>query len=107
MSGSDNNNGDIPQDFSRYPGSLKEHQAGKSADAKAWAPRDVLVSMLRDLDSGAVTAADLIVVYNGRRTTDPEGMTSVFYRVALKAGNIRDAVGLLEVAKHLILRKVN
>jgi hypothetical protein len=50
--------------FADYPESVTEAMAEKRRDCAAWTPRDVLISVLRGIDSGAIPATDLVVVYS-------------------------------------------
>jgi hypothetical protein len=38
--------------FAAHPRSLNEHKSDKSRDAADWAPRDALISVLREIDEG-------------------------------------------------------
>ena len=88
------------EDFTNYPQSLAEVKAQNEKDATAWTPRDVLLGMLRDLDSGAIEAKELVVSYRGRKAEDPPKHESVYYRVACK--KTHSAVGILAIAQQLI-----
>jgi hypothetical protein len=50
--------------FADYPASVTEALAEKRGDCTAWTPRDVLISVLRGIDSGTIQATDLVVVYS-------------------------------------------
>jgi hypothetical protein len=58
-------------DFSDHPFSLAEIKAERDLDATTWTPRDVLLKMLRDIDSGKCNPDLLVVSYsevvNGKR----------------------------------------
>jgi hypothetical protein len=59
-------------DFGDHPVSLAELKAERSHDATTWTPRDVLLKMLRDIDSGKCNPDLLVVAYsevvNGKRS---------------------------------------
>lgn len=48
-------------DFKDHPVSLGEIKSDRTGDGSQWTPRDVLVKMLRDIDSG-VARPDVLVV---------------------------------------------
>ena len=49
--------------FKDVPLTIGELRTQKTPDCKLWSPRDLLVSLLRDIDSGNVTVTDLVVCY--------------------------------------------
>ena len=51
----------MTENFANYPESLAEVRSG--SNAALWGPRDVLISVLRDLDSGRISPDALIVCY--------------------------------------------
>jgi hypothetical protein len=51
-------------DFSDHPVSLSEIKAERDLDGKAWTPRDVLLKLLRDIDSGKCNPDLLVVSYS-------------------------------------------
>ncbi len=52
-------------DYSEHPKSLTEARGEKTGRGSDWTPRDVLISALRDLDSGELPAAQTVVVIVG------------------------------------------
>ena len=70
----------MSDDFKNYPKSVTEIKSDKSNKASDWTPRDVLIDMLRMIDSGEVNPSALIVCY---RDKDDEGeYTKPGFRVA-------------------------
>jgi hypothetical protein len=66
-------------DFSNAPVSITEARAARSEDGSLWTARDVLVSLLRDIDGGKISVDALFVAYQ----TCTEGESkSVGYRQA-------------------------
>jgi hypothetical protein len=51
-------------DFTKHPISLGEVRAEQSGECTDWSPRDVLVKMLRMIDSGEVSPDVLVVAYS-------------------------------------------
>lgn len=54
----------MSEDFSDIPVSLAEVRADREYSARAWTARDVLVSMLRDIDSGAIRVDACCVAFS-------------------------------------------
>ena len=52
------------EDFSNHPASLAEVRADREVDGKLWSPRDVLIKLLRDIDSGKIKPDVLVVAYS-------------------------------------------
>ena len=50
------------EDFSQHPKTIGELRAAKSDRAKDWTPRDVLIDLLRQVDSG-LEIQHMVVVY--------------------------------------------
>lgn len=51
------------EDFSKAPMTIGEIRAGKTHEAKDWGPRDLLMRMLRDIDSGKISPVSITLVY--------------------------------------------
>lgn len=66
-------------DFSDHPESVAERRAAIARDCKLWTPRDALISVLRDIDSGAIDPDTLVVAY---RTRQADGSSSHGYALA-------------------------
>ena len=49
--------------FADYPKTLGELRAAKRGGSDAWAPRDVLLTLLREIDAGECAPKTLCVVY--------------------------------------------
>lgn len=77
-------------DFSGYPVSLAEARADKERDCRLWAPRDALINLLRDIDSGKIRADALVCVYRERL---PDHNTRTHFVNATP--DIHTALGLL------------
>lgn len=89
--------GKLPENFAGYPVSTREAKAEKTRNSKHWTPRDVLLSLLRDLDSGAEHADDLVVAF---RRVHEDGSTLTRFRVAARDHHV--AMGLFAVGAHMI-----
>lgn len=51
------------ESFTHYPQSLNEVRSARSGNAADWTPREALIQILRDLDSGAIQPDALIVSF--------------------------------------------
>lgn len=51
----------LPDDFADVPQSIGELRVARERNAAAWSPRDVLVSLLREIDSGQVKPTAMVV----------------------------------------------
>lgn len=49
------------ENYADHPKSITEIKADKSSDANDWAPRDVLISLLRRIDAGEIAPTALVV----------------------------------------------
>lgn len=58
------------EDFANHPKSLAEVRSEKDEDCTLWTPRDVLISLLREIDSGELKTDAMIVSY--REVVDKE-----------------------------------
>jgi len=87
--------------FATVPLSIGEHRAARSACPSDASPRDVLVGVLRDIDSGKL-AADHVIVSLG--ISKPDGGRSTEYRQAGKLDGYAQ-VGLLTRVIHMMERK--
>jgi hypothetical protein len=63
----------MTESFAEHPVSIGEIQSDRSGDGKKWTPRDVLVKMLRMIDSGEVSPDVLVVAYGEMRDGNRQG----------------------------------
>jgi hypothetical protein len=52
--------------YANYPPSVNEVRSMRSGNAADWSPREALIQMLRDIDSGAIQPDALIVSFRER-----------------------------------------
>lgn len=73
-------------DFTNHPLSIGETRADRNRDGSLWSPREVLVTMLRDIDSGKIQPDVLVVAWgeimDGKRRghfyqSTPDGLLSL------------------------------
>jgi len=84
------------KDWSQEPISIAAIRADKEYDANLWKPRDALLDVLRDIDSGVANPATLVVVHRGSKDGDMKTRFAC-------AGNGIDVLGMMERAKYLML----
>lgn len=83
-----------PEDFADYPRSVNELRG--TDNAADWTPREALVSLLRDIDSGVVENIDAVVICY-RHKGDKPGATRTHF---VNAGpDVHVAMGMMEVVK--------
>lgn len=82
--------------FSEAPPSIGEIRAAKEEDCSKWTPRDALVSVLRDIDSGKVNCKALVVCY----TIETEKGSNTVY--AASSPDAITALGMLSRVTHIL-----
>lgn len=80
-------------DFSNHPVSLGEAKADRAHDAALWTPREALISVLRDIDSGKLNPDHLIVI---AATIVDDRPTSMAYRSSIP--NTFYGLGMMQAA---------
>lgn len=82
-------------DFRNHPATMGELRLARDGNSSSWKPRDVLIDMLRQIDSGDVNPSHLILVW-----TDDEDEL-----IWAQAGSQPTfaQMGMLERAKQLIV----
>lgn len=85
----------MTDDFANYPKSIAEV---KATQANEWTPRDVLISVLRAIDSGEINPDTLLVIH---RNVDSKGTRT---RYASSGPDIHTSLGMMEVAKSFMLK---
>lgn len=82
---------DYPDSFADYPVQLNEVVL---QDCGGWTPREVLIAMLREIDSGEVAPYALMVAYSA---ANENGTTSTGLKASAPDGP--SMLGTLELAK--------
>lgn len=89
----------MPTDsFTDYPQSLNELRCARSGNAADWTPREALIQMLRDIDSGTIRPDALIVSF---REKVERGFRTSFSAACPDSGVM---IALLEQTKFRIWR---
>lgn len=83
-------------DFSDAPTTIGELRAERSKKCEDWSPRDVLITLLRDIDSGTADVEMMVVVY---RVHDGSN-ASTKYMASTPSGV--EALGMLARAEFMI-----
>jgi hypothetical protein len=81
---------DLPKNFANHPKSITEIKSDRSNLAEDATPRDALIEMLREIDSGSISPDHLIISYLYR---DANGVQRTGYHCAGKNGF--EGIGLL------------
>lgn len=75
--------------YAGHPLTIGEIRAGQNDDPAAWSPRDMLIYLLREIDSGKLHPEDMVVAFRNR---DPDhGLSS---QVIQASRDIHVAIGL-------------
>ncbi len=91
------------ESFADVPKSFLEVRSEQLADGGLWSPRDALICVLRQLDSGEIAPGELIVVWSERAGSDKTfNVSSV-----IACPNTLTSVGLLTVAIDDMLARNN
>lgn len=77
-------------EYAEHPISMTEARASRSHDSRLWTPRDALISLLRDIDSGKINPNALVAIC---RTQDDDGSYSTTFVNATP--DVHVAMGLL------------
>ena len=85
---------DLPDSFADHPLSITEIRSDRTGRGSEWTPRDALIAMLREIDSGRIKPVGAIVCI----MEEPEaGTCQAHFRNATR--NPYEALGLLERVK--------
>lgn len=90
---------DLPASFAAYPKSIGELRSDKDDSAAKWAPRDLLIHVLRQIDEGKI-APDAMVIAWRKGVTD-SGEADASYLNA--SPDIFTSIGLFEYGKMRIM----
>lgn len=85
----------MTDNFAEHPRSIAEIKSDKSRSAADWTPRDVLISILRDIDSGELEPEALVVCL---RPKPKDGVASTQF--AMSSPDIHVSLGLLARVAH-------
>lgn len=85
-------------DYAQHPRSITEIRSGKTRDAADWTPRDVLIHVLRMIDSGE-WEPQLLLVASARADGS---LASTRYSVS--SPNPLLTAGMIERAKYMLSR---
>lgn len=84
--------------FKDAPQSISELRADKNQSAAAWTARDVLISLLRRVDSGEMELGALIVCFQRQQ---PDGPASTMYTAS--SPDLVTSLGLLSRVEHMLV----
>lgn len=81
---------DEARNFADHPKSITEARASRSSDAADWTPRDALILLLREIDSGSAVVDSCVIAY---RLVNEDGSKTAAYINASPDGDV--ALGVL------------
>lgn len=91
----------VDVNYAEHPPSIAELRSDRSGAASDWTPRDLLIALLRDIDSGVVDFDGMVVVYR-KRSENPGRWHRAGYRIATP--DIYTTLGMLSSASAAIAR---
>lgn len=86
------------ESFAEYPISIAESKALSKRDARHWTPREALISVLRDIDSGKVSPTLMVIHW---KTGKEDNSYTTGYAVA--GGIKHEILGVMAEAVHEII----
>ncbi|GLQ09234.1 hypothetical protein GCM10007913_11660 [Devosia yakushimensis] len=89
-----------PDNFADHPETIGERRATAKSSAAAWSPRDVLIELLREIDSGRIRPKAIVVSISA---TGADGSLEHHYRNACP--DTFTALGLLARAEYKLQRE--
>lgn len=87
--------------YANHPRSITELKSDKTDRASDWTPRDALISLLREIDSGALDLDALVIVLR-KRSESPPLVQSTSFRVA--SPDVHTTLGMLTEAVSKIMQ---
>lgn len=88
------------RDYAQHPMSITEARADKSSSAADWKPRDALIKLLREIDSGETNVDVVVVAY---RFVNDDGSHSAGYLNASPEEDV--ALGVVTRAVAIMTRR--
>lgn len=86
------------EDYSKFPKSLSEVRSDKSGKAADWTVRDMLIALLREIDSGSIHPEKAVLVYSLRPDSPHAG--AVVKKTQVIDSHI-EGHGLLSIAQKM------
>ncbi len=87
-------------DYSKHPPTINEIKSDKTGNGSDWTPRDALIALLRDIDSGKIVLSGLFLA--GLAPGADANAVRPFFSVSAK--NPVEALGMLDLARDSYLR---
>lgn len=83
--------------FGEWPPSITELRAARSESPEDWTPRDALLSLLREIDSGKLKPRHMIICFSEEREEE-DGLAIGDSWVQAGKANAHEQIGLLQSA---------
>jgi hypothetical protein len=90
----------MSEGFADAPVSIGEIKSGKTWRSKDWSPRDLLIQLLRDIDSGAIAPhemATLVVLWGHSNEKGSVG------RYLVSSPSAAECYGVMALAQHKMM----
>lgn len=88
------------ENFADHPKSITEVRAERSESARDWTPRDVLIDILRDIDSKKINPEAVVV---SMRSRSEDGSVHTHYRASSPDHHI--TVGVMTAALFMVQKE--
>lgn len=87
-------------DFKDHPPSIAEIKSDKSQNGSDWTPRDALIALLRDIDSGKIALSGVFIA--GLVAGSDQNAVKPFFAAAGR--NPAEVLGMIELARDSYIR---
>ena len=87
-------------DYANHPPTVNEIRSDKTGNGSDWTPRDALIALLRDIDSGEIVLSAVFIA-GISPASGPNGICPFF---SCAASIPVEAMGMLELARDAYLR---
>jgi hypothetical protein len=84
---------ELPENFADYPESIADRRSDLSNSCTDWSPRDALINMLRDIDSGKIKTDVICICY--RKEHDDGTAPTTSFCISSKDGHV--TIGVVHV----------
>lgn len=92
---------EYPESFANYPASITERKSDNDPEgASVWTPRDLLIRMLRRIDSGEIEPSTLVLCWEDEKVK--VGQTGGI-GFSQQSESVYRSIGVMEAAKLLML----
>lgn len=90
----------MTDDFSKHPPTIGELRSDRERSPASWTPRDLLISLLRDIDAGTIEPEAMVVTWRGPIESDVDDAVKGW---AAASPDLVTTVGLLAYATNRVI----